>query len=82
MATELEQAIMEKIELGNHYSWFNGSGSCTHIRQDAVRKLPDIAKKYNLVISREWLEHCKTANKSLPLGGHNETLVPTPLTSG
>ena len=40
MALELESEIMAAIGLGQHYNWFNGSGSCYGIRNAAIRKLP------------------------------------------
>jgi hypothetical protein len=61
MAVELEQTVMRDIGLGNHYSWFNGSGSCEYIRRDAVNYLSDAAKKHDLIISPKWLAHCKKA---------------------
>lgn len=36
MALELEQEIMDQIGLGANYQWFNGSGSCIYIRQEAA----------------------------------------------
>ena len=39
MSLPLEDEIMEEIGLGRHYYWYNGSGSCIHIRQAAVDKL-------------------------------------------
>jgi len=41
MALELETIIMEEIGLGNHYHWYNGSGSCMHIRIQATDKLAE-----------------------------------------
>ena len=41
MALELETEVMRDIGLDNHYNWFNGSGSCKWVRQEAARKLPD-----------------------------------------
>jgi pyrroloquinoline quinone (PQQ) biosynthesis protein C len=61
MAVELEQTIMREIGLGNHYNWFNGSGSCAGIAREAVDSLSRIAKQYNLAISVEWMEHCRKA---------------------
>jgi hypothetical protein len=40
MSLELEDEIMAAIGLGNHYNWFNGSGSCFGIRNAAIRRLP------------------------------------------
>lgn len=40
MALELESEIMAQIGLGQHYTWFNGSGSCYGIRNKAIRLLP------------------------------------------
>src|SRR5689334_4096267 len=40
MAVHLESEIMNAIGLGNHYSWYNGSGSCEYIRKEAVKRLP------------------------------------------
>jgi hypothetical protein len=48
MAVELESKIMMGIGLGNHYTWFNGSGSCEYIRKAAARKLPEVIRKYSL----------------------------------
>ena len=61
MAVELEQTVMREIGLGNHYSWFNGSGSCEYIRRDAVQHLLEKAATHGLTISPEWLKYCKIA---------------------
>lgn len=63
MAVKLEQAVMREIGLGNHYSWFNGSGTCKYIRQSAVDKLANVAREHGLSISSDWLRHCKIANQ-------------------
>lgn len=39
MAMQLEETIMREIGLGNHYNWFNGSGSCRYIREEAAKKV-------------------------------------------
>jgi len=44
---ELESKIMAEIGLGNHYSWFNGSGSCGYIREEAAAKLAEIIEKHH-----------------------------------
>jgi hypothetical protein len=46
MALELETKIMQEIGLGMHYRWFNGSGSCEYVRQDASRKLQGAIQKH------------------------------------
>jgi hypothetical protein len=46
MSLPLEDEIMAEIGLGQHFSWFNGSGSCLYIRQDAANKLGDVLRKY------------------------------------
>lgn len=50
----LEDLAMRAIGLGAHYNYFNGSGSCSYIRMDAVKKLPDVitqlAKEGNEII--------------------------------
>jgi hypothetical protein len=61
MAVELEQTVMREIGLGNHYSWFNGSGACGHIARKAVDSLPKIAQKNGLTISKAWLAKCNEA---------------------
>ena len=48
MALPLEATIMEEIGLGNHYSYYNGSGSCQFIRKKAADKLQIIIKEYRL----------------------------------
>src|SRR3989344_6606488 len=45
MALELEEEIMREIGLGQHYSFYNGSGSCEPIRRTAVSRLKDIINK-------------------------------------
>lgn len=40
MAMQLESEIMSAIGLGNHYNWYNGSGSCAGIARAAARELP------------------------------------------
>lgn len=47
MALELESKIMDEIGLGNHYNWYNGSGSCRPIRVQAVSKLRDAIKSHH-----------------------------------
>ena len=47
MALELETQIMEEIGLGNHYNWYNGSGSCRFIRIDAADKLFSTIQKHH-----------------------------------
>ena len=41
MALDLEVEIMAAIGLAQHYNWFNGSGSCRGIRNEAIRRLPN-----------------------------------------
>lgn len=43
---------MRAVGLGNHFSWFNGSGSCAYIRRDAVRKLPEALRAHDLTPHR------------------------------
>jgi len=80
MAVELEQAIMREIGLGNHYSWFNGSGSCEYIRREAVNRLPAIAQGHGLTISKKWLAQCKTANQVDQVDGNQYSLTNTWIT--
>lgn len=54
---------MREIGLGNNYRWYNGSGSCGYIRQNAVAKLPEVLSGHGLEISQDWLDHCRTANQ-------------------
>jgi hypothetical protein len=42
MAMPLEEKIMQEIGLNNHYNWYNGSGSCVHIRNAAADKLSEV----------------------------------------
>ncbi len=63
MAVELERTVMMEIGLGNNYRWFNGSGSCRYIRQGAVGKLAEAARKHGLSIASTWLARCKVANQ-------------------
>lgn len=46
MAVQLEQDIMREIGLGQHYNYFNSSGSCEYIRKRAARELPDVLRRY------------------------------------
>ena len=48
MALELETTIMEEIGLGNHFNWFNGSGSCPYIRKNAARRLPEAIQNHHV----------------------------------
>ncbi|GEM_PF-2390563 len=41
MAMELETKIMNDIGLGQHFNYFNGSGSCEHIRNKAAKNLEE-----------------------------------------
>lgn len=47
MALELESKIMSEIGLGNHYNWYNGSGSCRYIRIEAANKLFGTIQKHH-----------------------------------
>ena len=47
MALELETKIMGEIGLGNHYNWYNGSGSCRYIRIVAANRLHSTIQKYH-----------------------------------
>ena len=47
MALPLEQKIMGEIGLGQHYGWYNGSGSCQYIRRDAADKLAAAIQKHH-----------------------------------
>jgi len=77
MAVELEQTVMREIGLGNHYNWFNGSGSCQYIRRGAVDKLPTVARKHGLTIAPAWLKHCRTANQVDQVNGSQYSLTNT-----
>lgn len=48
MSLPMEDEIMREIGLGNHYSWFNGSGSCGGIRKAAARRLPDALRAHGI----------------------------------
>lgn len=61
MSMEMEDKIMARIGLGQHYSWSNGSGSCEYIRRNAVEKLPDALEEHGLEITPAWLAHCRKA---------------------
>lgn len=63
MAFELESKVMEEVGLGQHYSWFNGSGSCRYIRNAAIDKLAQVASKNGLTVSEKWLAHCRLASR-------------------
>lgn len=76
MALELEQTIMREIGLGNHYTWFNGSGSCAGIARQAVQSLVSVAKKHNLSINSQWMAHCHKAVRVDTCSG-NYTLTNT-----
>lgn len=41
----LESEIMAKIGLPMHYNYYNGSGSCRHIRQRAAQNLESVIQK-------------------------------------
>ncbi len=43
----LEETVMREIGLGNHYNWYNGSGSCRYIRQKAADTLSDVIQKHH-----------------------------------
>jgi hypothetical protein len=46
MTLDLETVIMQEIGLGQHFSWFNGSGSFMYVAQSAARELPDAIQKH------------------------------------
>lgn len=45
MALPLESEVMRDIGLGNHYNWFNGSGSCGGIARAAAEKIGEAIKR-------------------------------------
>lgn len=47
MALELEQTIMTEIGLHSNYRWFNGSGSCAHIRRQAAERLREAIQRHH-----------------------------------
>jgi hypothetical protein len=47
MALELETKIMAEIGLHANFNWFNGSESCRYVRQEAVKRLPEVIRKYH-----------------------------------
>lgn len=47
MAMPLEKTIMSEIGLGQHYNYYNGSGSCEYIRQEAARSLRAAIQKHH-----------------------------------
>jgi hypothetical protein len=63
MAVVLEQEVMQGIGLGQNYRWYNGSGSCSHIRRKAVDQLVSVAEKKGLQISSDWVAHCRKATR-------------------
>ena len=69
MAVELESKVMKEIGLGQHYSWFNGSGSCRHIRNAAIGNLAQVASANGLTVTPEWLAYCRTASQVDNVGG-------------
>jgi hypothetical protein len=54
MAIPEEERIMREIGLGQHYSYFNGSGSCAYIRREAIDNLPTVLKKHGYKINSGW----------------------------
>lgn len=75
MAVELESKVMEGIGLGQHYSWFNGSGSCRYIRNAAIDKLTQVASENGLTIAPEWTAYCRTASRADECGGSQYRLT-------
>lgn len=47
MALELETKIMQEVGLGMHFNWFNGSGSCKYVREEAARNLAKAIEKHH-----------------------------------
>ena len=77
MSRELEARIMKEIGFDNHYSWFNGSGSCDYCRSKAVEKLPTVARAGGLKISADWLSHCEDAKEADNFGSGRSGLTNT-----
>ncbi len=47
MALELEKTVMSEIGLGAHYNYYNSSGSCSDVREEAARRLSDAIRKHH-----------------------------------
>ena len=75
MAVELEEKVMQEIGLGQNYRWYNGSGSCGYIRQNAVDKLQSVAQDHDLSISPKWLERCKESTLVDNIDGEQYSLT-------
>lgn len=48
--------MMAEIGLGNHYSWFNGSGSCRGIRIQASQRLPGVLRSHGMTANPELMQ--------------------------
>ena len=75
MAVELEQTVMNEIGLGNNYRYFNGSGSCRYIRNNAIDLLPKAMKKHKLSLSKKWAEVLRKASMADEIDGHEYALT-------
>jgi len=47
MVLKLESKIMKEIGLGNHYSWYAGSGSCPWFACAAANGIAGVIQKYH-----------------------------------
>jgi hypothetical protein len=74
---EIEEKIMDRIGLGMNYRWFNGSGSCEYIRDQAIDRLVNVMSEYELYPSKEWLDACKEASLADMIDGGKYTLTNT-----
>lgn len=75
MAMPLESKVMEEIGLGQHYSWYNGSGSCQYTRDEAIRRLPEACTKNGLTVSPAWITHCRRASLADQVDARNYGLT-------
>lgn len=75
MAMELETQIMREIGLGQHYSWFNGSGSCRGIRDNAIAQLSVKCKAHGLTVSPAWMAYCQEASRVDNINGNVYSLT-------
>lgn len=59
MALPEEQAVMAAIGLGQHYNWYNGSGSCREVRHHAAERLAGALSEAGYVVNAALIELVK-----------------------
>lgn len=75
MAAQIETQILRELKLGNSPYDSNGSRTCGHLRENAMRMLPEVLTKHGLSLSQGWAQALVLADKADKMDGGDSSLT-------